>query len=278
MQEINFLTWNLKRKGATFISAIEEVYDENRPDFLLLVETDVEDKKIESISSGNLKSVMINSDKSIRLYVNPAFNVNMVNEETTEDGRFRHVKDRMIFFNCKIENIHFVLVGVHFPSKYNNPPNTQYNIMKRWLGWIRGQEIICQTDNSIIFGDLNLNPFDIAVYRDGGLNAHPTVQHSTIVKPLYYNPMWSALGNFIYKTDEEKVPGTYFYDVPLDNADDFHWNVVDGVLIKKSLVGYFSKKDLEIIVKTRSHVFSNLNGINSDDYSDHLPLKFKLII
>lgn len=278
MAEVNFLTWNLKEKGAQFLGALKELYEENVPDFLLLVETDLGDEKIAELSGGRLRSVMLNKNKSIRLYVNPGYNVNMINEEVVEDARYRHIKNRMVFFSCSISNVDFVLVGVHFPSKFNHPPNTQYNIMKRWIGWIRGQEIICKTDNSIIFGDLNLNPFDIAAYRDGGLNAHPTVKHSTTVQPLYYNPMWSTLGDFIYKDGSEKVPGTYFYDLSIDNADDFHWNVLDGVLIKRTMVDYFSKKDLEIIVRTKSHEFSNLHSINSKQYSDHLPLKFKLII
>jgi hypothetical protein len=278
MREINFLTWNLKNSGLKFTSAIKELYDENKPDFLLLVESDLPDKQVENLCSNTLKSVMLTDDKSIRLYVNPGLNVNMVNEQTAEDGRYRQIKDRMVFFNCQIDSIQFVLVGVHFPSKYKNPPNTQYNIMKRWLEWIRAQEIICKTENSIIFGDLNLNPFDIALYRNGGLNAHPTTMHSTVVKPLYYNPMWSTMGNFIYKSNEEKVPGTFFYDFPIDNGDDFHWNAIDGVLIKKPIVNLFSRKDLEIIVRTKSHVFSNLHGIESQTYSDHLPLKFKLIL
>ena len=275
--DVSFLTWNLKRQSnEKILSALGEIYTEHKPDFLLLGETGVEDKKIEALANGNLKSVMLSPDKSIRLYVNPIFNVNMVNEEDVKDGRYGHINERIVFFQCEIEKVKFVLVGVHFPSKLSHPPNTQYNIMKRWLGWIRGQEKICETNNSIIFGDLNLNPFDIAIYRDGGLNAHPTIDHSGRVKPLYYNPMWSTLGDFIYKSGEEKVPGTYFYNLPIDNADDFHWNAIDAVLIKKSLVKHFSKKDLEIITGTTSHKFYESHKIDATNYSDHLPLKFKL--
>lgn len=234
MTEVSFLTWNIRHRGRGILPALTEVYEENKPDFLLLVESNISDSDVESLSSGNLKSVMISKNKSIRLYVNPIFNVNMINEETVEDGRYRQIKERLVFFQCELESVKFILAGVHFPSKQNNAPNTQHNIMKRWLGWIRAQELICKTDNSIIFGDLNLNPFDIAIYRDGGLKAYPNIDSPYAVQPLYYNPMWSTLGDFIYKSGEEKVPGTYFYNLPPDNADDFHWNAIDGVLIKRT--------------------------------------------
>ena len=278
MNELKFLMWNLHNKGDKYLDALNELYNEQKPDFLLLIESDIEDEYIENLSCNNLKSVMINKKKSLRLYVNPIYNVQLINEEEVEDGNYRQIKDRLVFFKCDINGLRMLLVGAHFPSKYNNPPNTQFKIMKRWMGWIKAQEIICKTDNTIIWGDLNLNPFDLAIYRDGGLNAHATVKHNTKVKPVFYNPMWSTMGDFIYKTNTEKVPGTFFYDLPIDNDDDFHWNSIDGVLIKKDLVNYFSKKDLEIIIKTTSHNFSDLYSIDSVNYSDHLPVKFKLLL
>lgn len=278
MKELKFLMWNLRNRGKKYINAFDELYREQKPDFLLLIESDIEDKHIEELSKGLLKSVMLNKKKTIRLYVNPKYNVQLINEEEAKDGRFSQIKERLVFFKCDIDGLKILLVGVHFPSKFNNSPNTQFNIMKRWLDWIKAQEMIIKTENTIIWGDLNLNPFDLAIYRDGGLNAHPSIKHKPKVKPLYYNPMWSTLGDFIYKTNKEKVPGTFFYDLPIDNHDDFHWNSIDGVLIKKDFAEHFSKKDLEIIVKTKSHLFSDLYGIDSVKYSDHLPLKFKLLL
>ena len=86
--------------------------------------------------------------------------------------------------------------------------------------------------------------------------------------------MWATLGDFIYKTDTPKVPGTYFCDIGEDNVDEIHWNVLDGLLIKKSLVSCFSKKDLEIITGTDSYTFYANNKIDKTNYSDHLPVKF----
>ena len=270
--ELTFLMWNLKKKGNTFISAITEVLEKYKPDFLLLSETDINDNQVHEISNGKLKTVMLNKKKSIRLYVNPGLDIALANEEEVKDERRRQIKDRLVFFNLKINDTKIVLAGVHFPSKFM----LEYNIMKRWHKWIQGQEILFGTKHSIIFGDLNLNPFDYAIYRDGGLNAHPTIKHKTRVKPVYYNPMWSTLGDFIYKSNSEKIPGSYFFDIDEDNATDFHWNSIDGVLIKESLEPNFVKNELEIITETENHIFASNHEIYSKKYSDHLPVKFKI--
>ena len=221
---------------------------------------------------------MRDQKKSIRLYVNPALQVVFAHEEQVEDGRRRQIKDRLVFFNLEINKVKIILVGVHFPSKYNNSTTTQYNIMKRWLGWIEAQEKLFKTEHSIIFGDLNLNPFDIAIYRQGGLCAHPTINHKTMVKPLYYNPMWSTLGDFIYKSNVLKIPGSHFFDIGEDNGEDFHWNSIDGVLIKKTLEKNFIRKELEIITETKNYKFASNDEIFYRQYSDHLPVKFKIEI
>lgn len=276
--ELTFLMWNIRNKGTTFIPALKELYEKYRPDFLLLSETDLDDSVIHNLSNNRLKSVMLNDKKSLRLYVNPDHNVMTLSEEERYDGKRRHIKDRLVFFNLEVGSTKIVLVCVHFPSKFNYSSNNQFNIMKRWLSWIEGQEKLFDTEHSIIFGDLNLNPFDSAIYRPGALNCHPTVKHKTTVQPLYYNPMWSTLGDFIYKTNTLKIPGSYFYDIDDDSSDEFHWNSIDGVLIKKSIEPLFLREELEIITTTDNHVFASDNEIFSNKYSDHLPVKFKIKI
>ncbi|WDF61664.1 hypothetical protein PQ462_09795 [Flavobacterium sp. KACC 22758] len=208
--------------------------------------------------------------------------VNVVNDQELEEfataGRRRQIKERLIFFKLKLKKTTILLVGIHFPSKYNHTVNAQQQIIKRWKQWIEEQETILKTDKTILFGDFNLNPQEISLYSHEGLSAHPTINSLTKVKTKYYNPMWSTMGDFIYKTNKSKVPGTYFRDIGEDNVDEIHWNVLDGLLMKNSLVKNFSKKDLEIITNTANHQFYNNNKIDSVGYSDHLPIKFKFKI
>lgn len=110
-----------------------------------------------------------------------------------------------------------LMVTTPYPStkfslvlKNSDSDSAQQQIIKRWKTWIEAQEKILETDKTILFGDFNLNPQEIALYSHEGLCAHATINNSTRVKTKYYNPMWSTLGDFIYKTDIPKVPELTF--------------------------------------------------------------------
>lgn len=276
--ELKFLMWNLKNKADKTLDALRELYNERKPDLLLLIETKIEDAEIVKLSNNCLRSVMVNDKKTIRLYVSKNIDAQIISEEEkeieVEDGKRRQIKERLVFFKLRINDQNILLVGIHFPSKFNNTPPAQQQIIKRWKTWIDAQERILNTDKTILFGDFNLNPQEISVYSHEGLSAHPTLNSSTRVKTKYYNPMWATMGDFIYKSGVSKVPGTYFRDIGEDNVDEIHWNVLDGLLIKNSLVDSFLKKDLEIITHTKAHTFYTNNQIDSRNYSDHLPVKF----
>jgi exonuclease III len=281
MTDFTFLMWNLKKKVGEKLDALKELYDERKPDFLLLIETEIDDSEIIRLSQNNLRSVMLNDKKTIRLYVSTNINIQVINEEEMEmeasEGKRKQIKERLIFFKLNINNENILLVGIHFPSKFNHTTSVQQQIMKRWKGWIEGQERLLKTDKTILFGDFNLNPQEIALYSHEGLSAHSTINNSSKVKTQYYNPMWATLGDFIYKTDTPKVPDTYFHDIGEDNIDEIHWNVLNGLLMKSSMVPYFLKRDLEIITNTKGHSFFSNNQIELN-YSDHLPVQFKFKI
>lgn len=276
--ELKFLMWNLKNKAGKTLDALKELYSERKPDLLLLIETKIDDTEIIKLSSNNLRSVMVNGKKTIRLYVSKNIDAQIISEEEkeieAEDGNRRQIKERLVFFKLRINDQNILLVGIHFPSKFNNTVAVQQQIIKRWKIWIEGQEKILKTDKTILFGDFNLNPQEISIYSHEGLSAHPTINLSTRVKTKYYNPMWATMGDFIYQTGEDKVPGTYFRNIGEDNVDEIHWNVLDGLLIKNSLVGCFLKKELEIITQTKRHKLYENNKIDTSNYSDHLPVKF----
>lgn len=276
--ELKFLMWNLNNKADKNLDALKELYIERNPDLLLLIETKIGDTEIIKLSNNNLRSAMVNDKKTIRLYISKNIDAQIINEEEkeieAEDGKRRQIKERLVFFKLRINDQNILLVGIHFPSKFNNTVAAQQQIIKRWKTWIEGQEKILKTDKTILFGDFNLNPQEVSIYSHEGLSAHSTMNASTRVKTKYYNPMWATMGDFVYQTGAPKVPGTYFRDIGEDNVDEIHWNVLDGLLIKNSLVDCFSKKDLEIITHTKNHIFYANNQIDSRNYSDHLPVKF----
>ena len=115
---------------------------------------------------------MLSEKKTIRLYVSREIDVQMINEREkeieAEDGRRRQIKERLVFFKLNVNGQNILLVGIHFPSKFNNTKDAQQQIIKRWKTWIEEQEKILDTDKTILFGDFNLNPSEIALYSSEG--------------------------------------------------------------------------------------------------------------
>jgi hypothetical protein len=103
MIELEFLMWNLKGKGHEMLGALTELYIERKPDFLLLIETSIKDSDIVKLSGNNLRPVMLNKKKEIRLYVSKNVDVNIVNDQELEkpasSGRRKQIKERLIFLN-----------------------------------------------------------------------------------------------------------------------------------------------------------------------------------
>lgn len=276
MAELGFLMWNIRLNGGKCVEALQEMVGQYHPDVLLLVESDLDDKAVEELTGHQLTSVMISPEKSIRLYVRKSLSaMETHSEEIAEDGQFRHIRERMVFFRLEVHGRRLLLVAVHFPSKWNHTLFKQFRIMRRWRRWIEEQETLAQTEDTIIFGDLNLNPFDYALGLPEGLHAHPSLRFHVNPPAKYYNPMWSTMGDFVYGTDLPKIPGTFFWKPDAEDDQQHHWNSIDGVLIKRSLEPNFVRSGLEIITSCSEHVFAT-NESFSTKYSDHLPVRFQM--
>ena len=152
MPELNFLLWNIKGRGEKVKEVLTQLITKYNPDFLLLIETDIIDIDLERLTVGiqdyKLKSVMNDNEKAIRLYANTKYAIEYTHEypETLEedeifsheliatDGKRRQIKDRIVFFHLKLENINLLIVAVHFISKKGAEAETQYKVMRRWRG------------------------------------------------------------------------------------------------------------------------------------------------
>ena len=138
-----------------------------------------------------------------------------------------------------------------------------------------------ESNLSIVCGDFNLNPFETPMIKTKGMHA---VMEKDIAKKgerivdgdaykFFYNPMWGFYGD----NGKGNVSGTYFLQRSL-NVELF-WHLLDQVLIRKGLIDYFEDSQLDIITTIDGNSLLNRNGsINNKDYSDHLPLKFRINI
>jgi len=107
-----------------------------------------------------------------------------------------------------------LIVAAHLPSKLHSDDRDQYYRIRRLREDLEAAEVRVGHRNSIVIGDLNVNPFEDAMIAADGLHG---VMDKEVARrapravngrswDFLYNPMWSRLG------DESKgPPGTFYY-------------------------------------------------------------------
>lgn len=144
---------------------------------------------------------------------------------------------------------------------------------------IKATELRTGNNNTIVVGDLNVNPFDeIVVLNDG---FHAIAARSVAVKggrkvgpeyyPFFYNPTWRFLGD-----TDDKPPGTFFRDK--NDTLSYFWHLYDQVLIRPSLLDYWNEDSFSILTGDGEYSFLQNDKPDTSNFSDHLPLLFRLDI
>jgi endonuclease/exonuclease/phosphatase family metal-dependent hydrolase len=171
-----------------------------------------------------------------------------------------------------------LLALVHLPAKSGGVQDADQaywaEAVAREVAEIEDDE---QCLNTILVGDLNMNPFDPGMVNVMGLHGLMTrdlarlpdrVHHKQSFR-RFYNPMWGFFG------DRTPGPaGTFFWDSSAPSNQ--HWHILDQVLLRPSLVDRL--RDLQIL--DHDGYDSLLKGTTAtrDHLSDHLPIFFSLDI
>lgn len=131
------------------------------------------------------------------------------------------------------------------------------------------------TNRLIVMGDFNMNPFDRGMNLAAGLNAMMTQacasagtrRHLDQDYDLYYNPMWSYLGDL-----SAGPPGT-IYD--RSGRGPYGWSMLDQVILSHSVVDLFG--GVQILTTAGTSSLLDENGRpDSQNASNHLPVMLKL--
>jgi hypothetical protein len=270
---ITFLFWNIKNNPIQ--SIIARLALRHEVDVIMLAEYNIEVDKLLS-ELNNLTGSMYYHVSKIgceRIEIFTRFPIEFITPILESD--------KYTICHLKLPNAVDILLSVaHLKSKSRIEKVDQDSISEDFSESIKEAEKDIGHLRTVVFGDLNMSPFDGGVIKARGLNA--TMSRFIAQKklrevrdkyyPFFYNPMWNFLGDF--NSDPSVPPGTYYY--VKSTEEDIRWYILDQVLLRPEILTYFNIKDLMILTSDGSDSFLTKNGIPKKSTSDHLPLILKL--
>ncbi len=200
-------------------------------------------------------------------------------ERITIIGTVRKVEVRFDNDHTTIQIINGkdILCCTHLNSKIYSDHKAQREILiEQLLREICVIEKDLNSENTIIVGDFNINPYDSSCVDARYLHSLPvyeeTKRKTRVVAgneyKMFYNPMWRFLG------DETQPYGTYYLNN--GNSINTYWNLYDQVIIRPALRKRFIDDNLKIITETQSKYLLDANGHPDKAISDHLPIVFEI--
>lgn len=269
---MNIGFWNIN--GKKLDTLIKNFVDLNNIDILILGESPYSPSEL---------LLLLNSNKA-DFYYSPGIICNKIQFYTKFDPKLfilveesRRISARSLF-SPKFGNI--TLISAHYNSKVNWSNEDQSAHSPTFKALIDSVEDKLGHQRTIVCGDFNMNPFDFGMVQSTGLHA---VMDKRIVEKksriidgreygFFYNPMWGFLGD----NGKGEVSGTMYYSP--SKPINYHWNLFDQVLIRPDLLSAFVDEELDIVTKIGTTSLLSKEHIVDTNYSDHLPLKFKLNI
>jgi endonuclease/exonuclease/phosphatase family metal-dependent hydrolase len=169
-----------------------------------------------------------------------------------------------------------LLAVVHLPSKMGGVTSEDQ------LAWVTDisrdianteDEDDCQ--NTVLVGDLNLNPYDpgtTSVLGLHGLMAKELMRaterkHRGRSYRCFYNPMWGLFGD-----RTPGPPGTYYWESSVPSNP--HWHMLDQVLLRPALKDRL--RNVQILAGDGYQSFLTNGTARKEHLSDHLPILFQL--
>ncbi len=270
---MTFLFWNIKRNPIQEI--IGDIVEINEVDIVILAECSI--GEIELLRE-------LNRGKSIFSLVAPAIGKTPIYVRFPADW-LRPLKVTLDLSIHHLENpvtdSKTTIVAAHLPSKRHYDADALESIASESREEIESVEHEVGHTNTIVVGDLNMNPFEKGVASflgfQGVMDKRVARSGSRVMRgkrrDFFYNPMWSLMGD-----ESSGPPGTFYYN-DSSSLQNFYWNTLDQVLLRPDLIPRFPDNELKIITEINSRSLVSDHGIpKSSTVSDHLPLLFKIDI
>lgn len=284
-QEKGILYWNINKNEAC-LPVLTALVAEYRPAIVMLAECPFDETKVLAALGANFRSYS-GRHKWVKFYATTS---DFVVENDSTDNEYA---ERLVMAGLGHSNRKLLLVGVHLPSKLHGASqNSQAHDAQEYRLLIEAQEKILNIYKTIVFGDFNMNAYDLGMLdRKRGFRTVSTrrlAEQSLIIRKngklprrCFYNPMWAWLGDYEIHSTKLKPAGTYFWSP--SNPEDTHWNSLDAVIISPEAISQFNLSSLRIIMHTgqnlpEPYILFTLAGALAGKYSDHLPLYFNVSV
>jgi exonuclease III len=186
-----------------------------------------------------------------------------------------HSGTRISVRKLNISKEPILLAFVHGPDIRNNDIENRNAYALTLASELEFAKMRHQTNRIIVLGDFNMNPFDRGMNHYTGFNAmmtkacalNGTRRNDDKDYDLYYNPMWSCLGDL-----SSGPPGT-IYDT--SSVGQYGWSMLDQVIISHSVLNHFS--EVQIITTAGLQSLLTKRGIpDKKRASNHLPVMLEL--
>lgn len=262
---MKYLFWNTNKKD--LVPQITQLLLEYRCDFVAFSEFNIRTESLlQALSQANLsyQPVEIHCDR-IKVFttlpmswIDPLYDCSYYTLQ-----RVRH------------ESLGYHIVAiVHFPSKMFADRWDYLDEVRGLKATIEEKEAAESTNNTVIFGDFNMNPFEDAMVNADAFFTVPCRKVAdkkikTIRRKQYsifYNPMWNMFG------DKDGPPGSYYYSKT--SIQNYYWHIFDQVLLRPSLIEHFCLDKLKILNSIDAQSIADPEGRPS--VSDHFPLYFEI--
>jgi hypothetical protein len=269
---LSFLFWNLAKNERTvpYVARLATTYT---VDVFLFAECPDDTKPLVETLNATRRGVywMPNTERT---------KVRVISRlpETDLIPLFTNIGGDMTIWRLKTTDPPFLLLAAaHLPAKVGGLTDAdQQSRAQMVAGEIAEVEDDLDSRNTLLVGDLNMNPFDPGVVSVTGMHGLMTRQlaakkdrsYKGVDYRRFYNPMWGLFG------DRTPGPaGTYVWDSSVPSNQ--HWSIFDQVLLRPLLMDRLH--NLQILSGDGYHSLLTEQGTpNSAEISDHLPILFQI--
>lgn len=264
---LRILFWNLNKKDLQH--QVCRIAKEKLANIIILIETDFDHKDMLDALRAQVLPTFCRPRSSPSRF-------EIFSCDTCFDLTELYAGDRISIRRLCYAETDLILGSVHLVDRRNWDQNNQSVQTALLVSEIARQESKLGHNRTILIGDFNMNPFDPGMNMAPGMNAMMTAKciergERIVQKQPYqyfYNPMWGLFG------DRSPGPsGTYYHTS--SSQGHYGWNMLDQVLLRRSLVPRFERVEILSAAGSRP-LISQQGRPDTKSASDHFPILVSL--